>query len=1019
MIVDGGFMRQNVADGVLTFLSSQARPPEAGGDGIRPAPRPAPRGQGFAPDGSKGPSSTKPLTPDEIAANRQQAASLLDDMLPQSLGMPEVTKTNLIDQISRSPTLMKLLRDAHAKDVRIVNPARNDLRISDAQSGDDLTATGSQYIGDVEVVFVDAETFRADDADGDTVLAEFVDMLGHELSHVGDAPIDLHPADFSDRQAYRDAVVSAYLNVEGEAGFVQYAVADELAANGGKPAAILGADWNSAQADVFARYQAGEIDRTQAVDEMAALFGDKEPSTADGTYVDFYSRYADGVYNEYTSSGSGFTGETGRPAPANKAPNNGPLTRDGVRATPLDQVPGLPIGDFQPNQVPWLKREQVAELTEQQFRVMDQAGLLPYLTKTQLRGIPKAKTGYINIAGLDGKQVPWLTEGHIRNLTDPQFGDLGKAGFTRLLTRPQVQAIKGDKVGFVDVSKLDGRQVPWFKGGQVAKFTSPQFKDLGEAGLQKNLAEHQVRAIPETMIGSVDVAKFDARQVPWLTGRQIPALTRDQWGAFTIHHIEALTQPQIEAVTPKQFEEMSPGQFRKFTPEQFEWMSGEQTNGLSVLQLTTFRATHKKTMTPDQAASVDLALRHARMRENAQALATFGGMSTTSYVLWSSLPPTWSATAGAVAFGVRGFVFGTQAIFPNATANNKPFGRFLNALGGATFIAAAPGAATGMIQGKDLVVNSTFSLGNVVYGTKSMLQSFTGRPVIRNLAEHLAGPGYVLGCAVYTLHSWPAPIATVAGTMFTFGCAEFWASAIRTDRMNRRSVPRTDADIAAAAKSDKRWATADRWTLGITFGIGMLLFSLDSLLAQPWDPKTTPPPDPKKSDDDSSSQQPDDHSDVPGKPKTPPESFPQLVVSADDGLNLRSKPDGDSAVVTVLQPGTFVEQTAKPSTDPSGEAWMPVEGFGPDGEMHSGWVSADYVEVHPAGSSSSEGRTNPTLEKGGYRWVEVKNGDSIRLIANAHSADVADTVVLNMDHILRPDMIFSGDRIYLPLASVG
>ncbi|AZO71151.1 LysM peptidoglycan-binding domain-containing protein [Mesorhizobium sp. M1D.F.Ca.ET.043.01.1.1] len=1018
-IVDGGFMRQNVADGVLTFLSSQARPPEAGGDGIRPAPRPAPRGQGFAPDGSKGPSSAKPLTPDEIAANRQEAASLLDDMLPQSLGMPEVTKTNLIDQISRSPTLMKLLRDAHAKDVRIVNPARNDLRISDAQSGDDLTATGSQYIGDVEVVFVDAETFRADDTDGDTVVAEFVDMLGHELSHVGDAPIDLHPADFSDRQAYRDAVVSAYLNVEGEAGFVQYAVADELATNGGKPAAILGADWNSAQADVFARYQAGEIDRTQAVDEMAALFGDKEPSTADGTYVDFYSRYADGVYNEYTSSGSGFTGETGRPAPANKAPNNGPLTRDGVRATPLDQVPGLPIGDFQPNQVPWLKREQVAELTEQQFRVMDQAGLLPYLTKTQLRGIPKAKTGYINIAGLDGKQVPWLTEGHIRNLTDPQFGDLGKAGFTRLLTRPQVQAIKGDKVGFVDVSKLDGRQVPWFKGGQVAKFTSPQFKDLGEAGLQKNLVEHQVRAIPETMIGSVDVAKFDARQVPWLTGRQIPALTRDQWGAFTIHHIEALTQPQIEAVTPKQFEEMSPGQFRKFTPEQFEWMSGEQTNGLSVLQVTTFRATHKKTMTPDQAASVDLALRHARMRENAQALATFGGMSTTSYVLWSSLPPTWSATAGAVAFGVRGFVFGTQAIFPNATANNKPFGRFLNALGGATFIAAAPGAATGMIQGKDLVVNSTFSLGNVVYGTKSMLQSFTGRPVIRNLAEHLAGPGYVLGCAVYTLHSWPAPIATVAGTMFTFGCAEFWASAIRTDRMNRRSVPRTDADIAAAAKSDKRWATADRWTLGITFGIGMLLFSLDSLLAQPWDPKTTPPPDPKKSDDDSSSQQPDDHSDVPGKPKTPPESFPQLVVSADDGLNLRSKPDGDSAVVTVLQPGTFVEQTAKPSTDPSGEAWMPVEGFGPDGEMHSGWVSADYVEVHPAGSSSSEGRTNPTLEKGGYRWVEVKNGDSIRLIANAHSADVADTVVLNMDHILRPDMIFSGDRIYLPLASVG
>ena len=55
-------------------------------------------------------------------------------------------------------------------------------------------------------------------------------------------------------------------------------------------------------------------------------------------------------------------------------------------------------------------------------------------------------------------------------------------------------------------------------------------------------------------------------------------------------------------------------------------------------------------MTPDQATSVNLALSHARMRENAQALATFGGMSTTSYMLWSSLPPTWTATAGAGVF---------------------------------------------------------------------------------------------------------------------------------------------------------------------------------------------------------------------------------------------------------------------------------------------------------------------------------------------------------------------------------
>ncbi|PBC20780.1 MULTISPECIES: LysM peptidoglycan-binding domain-containing protein [unclassified Mesorhizobium] len=656
------------------------------------------------------------------------------------------------------------------------------------------------------------------------------------------------------------------------------------------------------------------------------------------------------------------------------------------------------------------------------------------LTGAQLHAIKPE-----HIAKLTPEQVATLSPEQIGQLTIDQLAAL-RPKQLRALSSEQLQAIRPSRLQAIAPGRISGLrpdQVAAFSPEQLAALTLEQVRKLTPDQIAKLSDEQrnaftseQFAAMRPAQFGHLDGTQFAAFNPDLVAARNpattaklspdhISALTREQLGTLTVHQIEALTRQQIGALTPKQLGELSPGQLRKFTPTQFTWMSTEQTNALSVLQVTTFRATHKKALTPDQAAGVDLALSHTRMRENAQALATFGGMSTTSYVLWSSLPPTWTATAGAVAFGVRGFVFGTQAIFPNATASHRPFGRFLNALGGATFIAAAPGAATGMVQGKDLVVNSTFSLGNVVYGTKSMLQSFTGRPVIRNLAEHLAGPGYVLGCAVYTLHSWPAPIATVAGTMFTFGCAEFWASAIRTDRMNRRSVPRTDADIAAAAKSDKKWAAWDRWTLGITFGIGMLLFSLDSLLAQPWDPKTVAPPDPNKPDGDASSQQPDDHPDVPDEPKTPPEHFPQLVVSADDGLNLRSQPEGDAAVVTVLRPGSFVEQTARPSTDPSGKAWIAVEGFGTDGKMHSGWASGNYVEVHPEGSSNPQGRTNPTLEQDGYQWVEVRNGDSIRLIAKAHSADVADTVVLNMDHILSPDMIFSGDRIYLPIAAVG
>ena len=321
-------------------------------------------------------------------------------------------------------------------------------------------------------------------------------------------------------------------------------------------------------------------------------------------------------------------------------------------------------------------------------------------------------------------------------------------------------------------------------------------------------------------------------------------------------------------------------------------------------------------------------------------------------------------------------------------------------------------------------MNGTFSLGNVVYGTKSALQSIAGRPVLRNVAEHLAGPGYVFGSLLYTAQNLHSPLAATAGALFTVGSAEFWASAARTDLLNRRAVPRTDEQIDARAKSDARWAIADRIALGVTFGVGMLLFAWDALDDQPWNNTgKTPATDPTAPGDAPSGVDgapPDENTDQPDPgTQTPPQDFPQLAVMADDGLNLRTQPDGDSTVVTVLQPGTFVEQTAGPATDQSGDAWIPVEGFGPDGEMHSGWVSGDHVEAHPDGSSNAAGRTNPTLEKDGYQWVEVKNGDSIRLIARTHSADVAETVVLNMDHILSPDVIFSGDRIYLPATLVG
>jgi hypothetical protein len=53
------------------------------------------------------------------------------------------------------------------------------------------------------------------------------------------------------------------------------------------------------------------------------------------------------------------------------------------------------------------------------------------------------------------------------------------------------------------------------------------------------------------------------------------------------------------------------------------------------------------------------------------------------------------------------------------------------------------------------------------------------------------------------------------------------------------------------------------------------------------------------------------------------------------------------------------------------------------------------------------------LDQLGYRWVEAQDGDSIRVIASSRSVNIEETVVLNMD-ISEPNLIYSGDRIYLP-----
>ncbi|TIS73442.1 MAG: SH3 domain-containing protein [Mesorhizobium sp.] len=151
-------------------------------------------------------------------------------------------------------------------------------------------------------------------------------------------------------------------------------------------------------------------------------------------------------------------------------------------------------------------------------------------------------------------------------------------------------------------------------------------------------------------------------------------------------------------------------------------------------------------------------------------------------------------------------------------------------------------------------------------------------------------------------------------------------------------------------------------------------------------------------------------------PETPdPDETPaQLVVTAENGLNLMVRPSTGSAIVTVPQPGALVDETGERITDQAGNVWVPVSGYGADGRQYDGWVSGDFVAGHATGDQDENGRINPELDQLGYRWVKAQDGDSIRLIAVSHSADVAKTVMLNMNHILNPALIDLGDKIYLP-----
>lgn len=171
--------------------------------------------------------------------------------------------------------------------------------------------------------------------------------------------------------------------------------------------------------------------------------------------------------------------------------------------------------------------------------------------------------------------------------------------------------------------------------------------------------------------------------------------------------------------------------------------------------------------------------------------------------------------------------------------------------------------------------------------------------------------------------------------------------------------------------------------------------------------RSTPPPaDPTQPTDPTVPTDPTD----PTQPAQPQ----QVVVVPHDGLNVRAEPDADAARNGILSHGTFAQPTGQTATDAEGRNWIEVSSTDTNDRPVTGWVAQEYTEPHPEGAMDATGRINPELEAADYREVKVAEGDTVWDIAKREGVDFQETVALNQDHLIDPNMIFSGDTVYVP-----
>ncbi|TWG99553.1 uncharacterized protein DUF4781 [Mesorhizobium sp. J18] len=714
----------------------------------------------------------------------------------------------------------------------------------------------------------------------------------------------------------------------------------------------------------------------------------------------------------------------------------------------LEKMSPDQIGAFTPEQVSKLTTEQLAALKQKQLRVLD---------SDQLQAIDPTHLGAIRpgrITAFKPEQMAAFTPEQIAALTPEQVGKITSEQWP-MLEGSQLRALGSDQLGTLTperISKLRPEQMAAFEPSQlgtlltpkkisgvrpeqVAAFEPSQLQALSplqigslSADQLNALGKNQLRTLGENQLGAItpnkvsklqpeQVAAFEPSQLQALSPLQIGSLSADQLNALGKNQLRALGKEQLEAIAPETVAKFDPSIVRRLSPEQVASFTSRQLDAFTPDQIKALRFSQKLKLSRDRRAAFGL-------MEPSMTI----GYTTVSMgaVPFAFLPPDVLSSISAGAYGWRSMSTIWKFKYADATGPDRVLGRVLRGIDAVSYMPTIANGVLG-VPGNP-AVNTTYQVGSLMFAGKAIEEMRTGKPAfpatdkwalslyaagsleyvrVYSVGEvgytgkvmegsDLSGLPFMPDAASDALRAFPGGADTIAGGLFAIGSGYLgynaWRHPSKSPSMRSRIIE------------------------AVTFGGGLLLFSgitLSSVLAE--DQSVEPPVD--QPPEEPVTPPPDEPSEPPVEPEEPEETeepHPQLVVTAEDGLNLREEPGIDSQKVTVFKPGSLIQETGERRTDGAGNEWVAVTGYGWDGRQHEGWVSASFVAPHDEGAQNTDGRYNPDLEGQGYEWVVVQPGQSIGIIARSRSADVAETIVLNMDHIVDPHLVYAGDRVYLP-----